>query len=247
MPWRLAVGRLRWLSRAAPRSGSPAGQRSGSCWWRTTNSPIDIPPVLASTAATAYRRRRWRPLSVNGGRESRVPNRPGAMRPDWRSLDLRSGRLGAGLLGQAQGPLADDVALDLAGAREDGSRPAGHEGRLPAAQLVLQARLARAQHPVGAEHPQGELAEAGVVLGPEQLAHAGLRAGLPLGGERSQQTDPLVTHQGHVGVGPGQVLTHQRVGGPPPLAGLVHQVPQLPLVAEVLRRRPAAALAPERC
>src|SRR5215475_13242683 len=86
--------------------------------------------------------------------------------------------LGVGLPGLArepEHPLADDVALDLAGAGVDRLRPADHERAVQLVELVLApAGLALDEHPVRTEHVHGNLAEPAVPRAPVQLADARL-------------------------------------------------------------------------
>ncbi len=154
------------------------------------------------------------------------------------------GSSGRRLLGQAEGPLADDGALDLAGAGVDGARAAAQEDVLP-----LAGRVAVAFGPeqaVGADDAHRDLAEPLVVFAPEQLVDRGLGAGRLPGGDLGQRAQPAEAHQLDAGVGLGQLLAHQRIGGPAVLAGRLDQVPELPLVPQMLHGRGAAALVAER-
>src|SRR5262249_51356625 len=150
---------------------------------------------------------------------------------------------GLRFLRQAEGPLPDDRPLDLAGARVDRAGPAGQEDVLPGRDRVAVAL--GADQPVRAGDAEGDLAEALVVLAPEQLADGGLGARRAALGDLGQLAEPGEAHQLHAGPGAGQVLADQRVAGPAALAGGADQVPELPLVPQVRRRGPAAALVAE--
>src|SRR5215470_5652652 len=148
------------------------------------------------------------------------------------------------LLRQAKGTLADDVPLDLAGARIDGAGPAAQEHTLPGADRIAVAL--RPQQPVAALDRHRDLAELLVVLGPEQLGHRGLGAWLLPGRDLGEGTQPAESHDLDLGVGPGELLAHERIGVPAPLPRGLGQLPELPLVSQVLNRRPASPLVPER-
>src|SRR5215469_16402602 len=81
------------------------------------------------------------------------------------------------LLGQAQGALGDDVALDLVRARVDAPGPAGEEDVLPAGRGVFLA--VRPDQRVGALDADRDLAELLVILAPEQLVDRRLRTWPP--------------------------------------------------------------------
>ena len=72
-----------------------------------------------------------------------------------RGAQVGIGRLvsGSGLAGQAEGPLADDVALDLVGPAVDGVGPGEEEQALGVGQLVARLRGRRAPDP-GARRPR---------------------------------------------------------------------------------------------
>src|SRR5262245_7877973 len=85
--------------------------------------------------------------------------------------------LGVGLPGLArepEHPLADDVALDLAGAGVDRLRPAEHERALQLVDLVVLGRVALDDRGGRTEHVHRELPEIAVPRAPEQLADARL-------------------------------------------------------------------------
>src|SRR6201992_232700 len=150
----------------------------------------------------------------------------------------------ARLFGQAQGALADDVALDLAGPGVDGAGPAGQEHALPGGDRVVVA--VRPQQGVRALDVHGQLAELLVVLAPEQLGHRGFRPRRTARGQRGQRAQAAEAHQLDLGVGPGQALPDQRVGDPAALAGGLDQFPELALEAEVGHGGAAAAFVAER-
>src|ERR1700722_60906 len=143
-----------------------------------------------------------------------------------------------GLFGQAQSTLTDDVPLDLAGAGEDRAGPAAEEHALPRGDRV--AVPVRPQQAVRALDADRDLAQALVVFAPEQLGHRGLRARRATRGQLGQGAQAGEAHQLDLRVGPRELLADQRVGGLPALAGRLHQLPELPLEAEVRHRRPAA-------
>src|ERR1700760_817366 len=149
----------------------------------------------------------------------------------------------ARLFGQAQGALADDVALDLAGPGVDGAAPAGQEHTLPGTDRVVVA--VRPQQGVRALDVHGQLAELLVVLAPEQLGHRGFRPRRTARGQRGQRAQAAEAHQLDLGVGPGQPLPDQRVRDLAALAGGLDQLPELALEPEVGHGGAAAALVPE--
>src|ERR1019366_3285667 len=71
-------------------------------------------------------------------------------------------------------PLADDVALDFAGAGVDGLGPAEHEDAVQFAELVATVGFAAYEHRVGAEDPDRALTEGPVPGAPVELADARL-------------------------------------------------------------------------
>ena len=73
-------------------------------------------------------------------------------------------------LGQAEHPLPDDVPQDLAGSAADGHAEGVHECAGPLA-AIRRSGVIDAEHGVGAEHLAGELGEALVPLGGDQLVH----------------------------------------------------------------------------
>src|SRR5438045_2734710 len=109
------------------------------------------------------------------------------------------------LFRQPERALAHDVALDLAGAREDGAGAGRQECLLPPSEsqaaagggavvgvgrvdrLVVVVRGARPDHAVGTQDLHGDLAEPLVVLGPEELAAARLRTRFLPGSQVRQQ------------------------------------------------------------
>src|SRR6201996_3427088 len=149
----------------------------------------------------------------------------------------------ARLFGQAQDALADDVALNLAGAGVDGAAPAGQEHALPGGDRVVVAL--RPQQGARALDVHGQLAELLVVLAPEQLGHRGLGSGRPACGHGGPRAQAAEAHQFDLGVGPGQALPDQRVGDLAALAGGLDQLPELALEAEVGHGGAAAAFVPE--
>src|SRR5260370_30268079 len=82
--------------------------------------------------------------------------------------------LGRLLFGQAQGALADDVPLDLAGPGVDRAGPAAEEHALPGGHRVSAA--VRPEQPVRALDADRDLAQPLVVLAPEEFGHRSLRA-----------------------------------------------------------------------
>src|SRR6478672_3903146 len=120
------------------------------------------------------------------------------------------------LLRQAEGALADDVPLDLAGARVDGAGPAGQEPALPPGDWVAVA--VGPQQPVAALDRDRDLAELLVVLRPEQLGHRRLGTRLLPGRDLGEGAQPGEPHDLDLGVGPGELLAHERVGVPAALA-----------------------------
>src|SRR5215470_16658004 len=99
-----------------------------------------------------------------------MPRRPTTPFPPRRSgppTETSSSRPHPRLLGQAQGSLGDDVALDLVRARVDGPGPAGEEHVLPAGRGVPAALWP--DQCVGALDADCDLAEPLVVLAPEEL------------------------------------------------------------------------------
>ena len=122
--------------------------------------------------------------------------------------------------------------------------PAAQEHALPAADRVAVA--VRPEQPVGALDADRDLAQALVVLAPEQLGHRGLRARRAARRHLRQRAKAGEPHQLDLRVGPGELLADQRVGGLPALARGLGQLPELPLEAEVGHGGPAAAFVSER-
>src|ERR1700738_4963770 len=110
----------------------------------------------------------------------------------------------AWLPGPAAGPLADDVPLDLAGARVDGAGPAAEEHTLPGGDGVAVAF--RPQQAVRALDRHRDLAELLVVLAPKELGHRGLRARRAARRDLGEGAQAAVAHQFHLRVGPGEPL-----------------------------------------
>src|SRR5215472_6396442 len=109
-----------------------------------------------------------------------MPRRPTTPFPPRRSgppTETSSSRPHPRLLGQAQGALGDDVALDLVRARVDAPGPAGEEDVLPAGRGVFLA--VRPDQRVGALDADRDLAELLVILAPEQLVDRRLRTWPP--------------------------------------------------------------------
>src|SRR5579875_183992 len=222
--------------RSVPSTLEPTSLTTTLAPWRANSmaSPRPIPRPAPVTTTTR-------------------PSQNSVMSPSLAALLFdRGGRF----LGEPQGPLPDYVPLDLAGAREDGAGAAGHESCLPTSEVVgagfsLPVGLAArgvplaGQHRVGAEQTDSDLAETLVVLRPEQLVDAGLRAGLTLGGEGGEQAQTLEPHQLHVRVRPGQVLANQGFTDPAPFGRLVDERPELALVAQVLGGRRSSPLVAE--
>src|SRR5712691_4030683 len=101
---------------------------------------------------------------------------------------------GSRLTREPEHPLADDVALDLAGPRVDRLRPADHEGAVQLVERVLAARLSPDDETVGAEHIHGDLAEMAVPGAPVQLADARLGPEHPCLDEVGQHAHAVVFH-----------------------------------------------------
>src|SRR5262249_18932697 len=111
-------------------------------------------------------------------------------------------------------PLADDVALDLAGAGVDRLRPADHERAVQLVELVLApAGLALDGPPPRTEHVHGNLAEPAVPRAPVQLADARLGPEHAALDELGQHAQPVVLHDLHADVRVGELLTDRRFGG----------------------------------
>src|SRR5256886_1391154 len=132
-------------------------------------------------------------------------------------------------------PLADDVALDLAGTGVDRLRPADHERSVQLVECVLAllvavassgsaaavgkaaaaaaARLSPDDETVGAEHIHGDLAETAVPGAPVQLADARLGPEHPGLHELGQHAQAVVFHDLDTDVGVGELLADRGVGG----------------------------------
>src|SRR5271165_4350302 len=152
----------------------------------------------------------------------------------WTGVRMNARSAGSGSsrpLGQAQGAFADDVPLDLAGPGVDRAGPAAQEHALPRADRIAVA--VRPQQPLGALDADRDLAQALVVLAPEQFGHRSLRARRAARRHLRQRAQAGEPHQLDLRVGPGEPLPDQRVGGLPALARRLDQLPELPLVAEV--------------
>src|SRR5581483_12026739 len=134
---------IRWPTTCAPRARSK-GSRSGVSAMPSTTprrSGLSWPPPTATTGRC--RRATWPPCWPRSAQRSMRPvvRCPCATRRRWSRLvpaaperSRASGRLG--LLGQAEGPFAHDVALDLGRAAPDGLRAREEEERLQIADGV---------------------------------------------------------------------------------------------------------------
>ena len=103
---------------------------------------------------------------------------------------------------QAEGPLADDVALHLVGPAVDRVGPAEEEHRGAARSSGIA---------VGAEHVDGELADVAVQVGPEQLRDRGRRRRLDRRRHDPQRVQP---HEPQADPQPHDPLAEHRVGPP---------------------------------
>src|SRR5215831_15516734 len=110
--------------------------------------------------------------------------------------------------GQAEGALGDDVALDLTRTGVDRAGPAGYEQLLPPVDRVTVAL--GPDQPGRALQVGRDLAEALLVLAPEQLRGRRPGAGILTLGQLGQQPQAGEAHDLHMGVRPGEVLPHQR-------------------------------------
>src|SRR6266851_856402 len=159
----------------------------------------------------------------------------------------RAGKRSAGhtrFLRQAEHPLADDAALDLACTRINRARAAGQEDVLPGCRRVT--GPVGADQRVGAYDAHRQLAQSLVVLAPDQLGDRRLRPWRPAFGCGCQRPQSVELHDLDTGVGTGQFLPDQRVSVPAVLLRRVDQLPELALIAEVLHRNLAATLVAER-
>src|SRR5687768_6403933 len=101
--------------------------------------------------------------------------------------------LAVDVVGEAEHPLGDDVALHLRGATADREGASEQEPVVPAVLVGSVERTAIGEHALGAGQVLGQLHELLPVLVGEQLADRRLGAGrLPLhgGGDRAQANEP---------------------------------------------------------
>src|SRR5947209_9690630 len=218
-----------------------------------TSSPLPEPPSLSGTfgAPSHPTKSAPRPPRFRGDPGTAHRFAPGAGFWGLGKINSHTGRSPClrrpGLyssFGEAQGPLAHDVALDLAGAGVDRARPAAQERGLPAVRRVAVA-LGPDQR-LRAQDVHRDLAQPAVVLAPEQLVDRRLGAGLAPGGQAGQGAQALVPHDLDVAVRPGQLLADERVLVAAALARRGDQLPELALEAQVLGRGAAAPLVAER-
>src|SRR5690606_4925423 len=183
---------------------------------RAVAEPMPV-PAAAVTTATLPASRSWPAGSAGGaggeggavGRSVTGAPRRAAARRRWRWRWRRTGG-SPGLLGEAERPLADDVALDLVGPGVDGVGPAEQEQAPQPVVLRFGGAVPDAGGGGGAEHVHGQLAQAPVERRPVELAdHRRGPERAPLAaGEGAQGVEP---HDLQRGVGPGQPLAHHRV------------------------------------
>src|SRR5438067_3401254 len=150
---------------------------------------------MAGGASTSTARNTARSGRARNSSHANWPRRSSAVEPQWSTASREqpaTPRASPGLrvAREAEQTLGDDVALDLAGAAGDRQATAGEEGVDPHRRVaVVDRRLLTQQG-------QGQLRHSLVVLDPQQLANARLRARLrarqrPQGGPEPEQRQRL--------------------------------------------------------
>src|SRR4051812_4300329 len=141
------------------------------------------------------------------------------------------GLVGAGLAGEAEHPLAEDVFLDLLGAAADPDRPLVEEQLLPEAG---RRGVVHVQHPARALERQREVAVARDPLTDRELHHRRFGTVRLPGPRRRARSLPEPLEDLEAGVALGQLLAHDRVLGLPAV------LRELPDGLEREARHPAA-------